>query len=482
MIDPTCAGLLNRPDGFSERPLAWDDVTGTWLSDRQVAERALALAARLAAEEKRLAFLFGTNTCATLIGFLALLAAGHAVALIDPTLPEDKLAHLLAVYQPDLLVGDAPLERAAAQDWVLSDGTADVPAIAVRQTLGQHAPLHPDLGVLLLTSGTTGSAKFVRLSPAALATNARQIAASLALTPASVAIAHLPFHYSYGLSVVTSHLVSGGRIAFMTDALTSESFWAKIKASNGTHFAGVPFHYTVLARLGFDVVPACVDTFTQAGGHLDSRIQAAVRAQTQARQARFCVMYGQTEAAPRIACLPSDRLGDKLGSVGVALPGGTLSIRDADGAALPPGETGLVTYEGPNVMLGYAETRADLALGDVMGGCLETGDLGRLDEEGFLYLSGRAARFAKIAGLRLSLDDIEKALTPLGPVACIDLGERIAAVFEAAVPQEAKAQARALALASKIPPASIVLRALAELPRKASGKIDYARVKAALDV
>ncbi|MCE7798737.1 AMP-binding protein [Sphingobium sufflavum] len=485
MIDPTFAGLLNRPAGFTDRPLLWDDITQAWTSECEIADLSLKLASRLEHGEKRLAFILATNSKATLVGFLALVAAGHAVALIDPGLPEDRLAHLLACYQPDILLGSAPLSSLAstiAGNWVCSDPTVDVPATAIRQGGNEPARLHPDLGLLLLTSGTTGGAKFVRLSWKALVTNARQIAHSLAITSESVGVGHLPFHYSYGLSVVTSHLIAGARVALMIDSLTSESFWAKVKASEGTHFAGVPFHYTVLARLGFDMVPSTVNMFTQAGGGLDARIQAMVLAKVEASQSRFCVMYGQTEAAPRIACLPSELLLDKRGSVGVAMPASAISICGQDGAALPVGQTGHVVYEGPNVMLGYADSRTDLALGDLMKGRLETGDLGWMDEDGFLYLSGRVARFAKIAGLRLSLDDIETQLSLLGSIACVDLGEQIAVVFEGEIPEDAKAQAKTLALASKIPPTSFLVRRLAELPRKSNGKIDYALVKAALDV
>lgn len=483
MMDPTCAGLFPYHDGVPARPLLWREETGCWVSDHEVRDLALTLARRLERPRKQLVFLLATNDGLTLLGFLAAAAAGHAVALIDPALPSAQLSHLLACYQPEIVIGaDAAKVVSGNGDWHILTPVASLPTVALRAGEGDQPALAPDLGLLLLTSGTTGSAKFVRLSWSAVAANARQIASSLSLTPDSVTIAHLPFHYSYGLSVVTSHLVAEGRIAFIGEAITSQDFWPRVEACGGTHFPGVPFHYGVLARLGLHRAPACVSSFTQAGGHLDARLQTAVLTATEARGARFFVMYGQTEASPRMSCVPSERLREKLGSVGLPMPGGRFSIVDADGRLLPAGETGVVVYEGPNVMMGYATSRADLALGDTMGGRLETGDLGHLDGEGFLFLSGRAARFAKIAGLRLSLDDMERQLAPLGPVACIDLGERIAVAFEGEIPEGAKEQARSLALACKIPAATFLLRALPAIPRKTSGKIDYAGAKDALNV
>ncbi|GGF68601.1 AMP-dependent acyl-CoA synthetase [Azorhizobium oxalatiphilum] len=484
MIDPSCAGLLGEHRAPST-PLLWDDAGRRWLSAGEVRAEVLMLAATMARPGKQLIFLLAANHRSSLIGLLAAAAAGHAVALVDPTLPPEKLAALRDRYRPEIVLAADPspaLALCGGSNWTHVAVEGARPFMAYRQDAEADSPPAPELGLLLLTSGTTGSAKFVRLSWSAVTANARQIAESLAITPDSVAIAHLPLHYSYGLSVATSHLVAGGRIAFLEDAITSPDFWGKVLASGGTHFPGVPFHYSVLARLGLELVPPSVDTFTQAGGHLDARFQTLMQAKASDRGARFFVMYGQTEAAPRMACLPSERLPEKLGSVGIAMPGGCLRIEDAEGRLLPAGETGGVVYEGANVMLGYAEHRADLTRGDIMGGRLETGDLGRLDAEGFLFLSGRAARFAKIAGLRLSLDDMERDLGVLGMVACVDLGERIAVAFEGDMPADAKERAKALARACKIPATSFLIRTLPELARKSSGKIDYARVKEALNV
>ena len=128
-------------------------------------------------------------------------------------------------------------------------------------------------------------------------------------------------------------------------------------------------------------------------------------------------------------------------------------------------------------MLGYATSRDDLAKGDEMKGRLETGDLGRLDAEGFLYLTGRAKRFAKIAGYRLGLDEIEQELFSVCPVACLDLGEKIAVAHEQEHEAALKARVRELAETYKIPSSSFALRTVAQIPRGASGKIDYARLK-----
>ena len=175
-------------------------------------------------------------------------------------------------------------------------------------------------------------------------------------------------HYSYGLSVVTSHLTCGGRLCLINDSITSPSFWSKIGNVGGSHFPGVPFHYVALARLGLSLAPDCVKVFTQAGGALDLRVQTKIRDWAAQRGSQFFVMYGQTEASPRMATLQHADHARKAGSVGVALAGGQFSIVDDQGALLPADAVGTVVYDGPNVMLGYATSRAELGNGDEMNG------------------------------------------------------------------------------------------------------------------
>jgi len=487
-VDFSCGGLLPLIAPLERAPAVWDDRGGVWLSREEVRAASLSLAERLVSKRKRLVFLFCGANCETAVGLLAAAAAGHATALIDPSLAEDRLKGLIEAYEPDVVLGASDIgeKLRAAADTGAASGSLKSAAGVIEWIERKAEPspvrIDPAVALLLSTSGTTGSRKYVRLSRDAIVANARQIARALAIDEQSAGVAHLPLHYSYGLSIVTSHLAAGGRICLINDSITSPSFWSKIGNAGGSHFPGVPFHYAALARLGPAIVPDSVKVFTQAGGALDLRIQTKIHEWAAERGGRFFVMYGQTEASPRMATLPHEDHARKAGSVGVALAGGRLSIVDDKGAPLPADAVGTVVYEGPNVMLGYATSRDDLGKGDEMKGRLETGDLGRLDADGFLYLTGRAKRFAKIAGYRLGLDEIEQELFSVCPVACLDLGEKIAVAHEQEQDAALKARMRELADTYKVPPSSFALRRIAQIPRGASGKIDYARLKELVSV
>jgi acyl-CoA synthetase (AMP-forming)/AMP-acid ligase II len=482
-LDLSCGGLLPAIPRLEASPAVYDDHNDSWLTRKELRNASLDLARAIASDQKRLVFLLCGVNSETIVGLLAAAAAGHATSLIDPSLPEHLIKGLIASYQPELILGppssseklpdlsrgkatvSLAQSRAGVVEWTTTDAGSSFP------------PIDPALQLLLSTSGTTGSQKYVRLSRDAVIANARQIAEALHIHEDSVGIAHLPMHYSYGLSVVTSHLTAGGRLCLINDSVTSPSFWSKIGNVGGSHFPGVPFHYVALARLGAGIVPDSVKTFTQAGGALDLRVQTKIRDWATQRGGQFFVMYGQTEASPRMATLQHADFPRRAGSVGVALAGGKLSIIDDKGSPRPADVVGTVVYEGPNVMLGYAMSRADLAKGDEINGRLETGDLGRMDAEGFLYLTGRTKRFAKIAGYRLGLDEIEHALFAVCPVACLDLGEKIAVAHEQESETALKVRVRELAETYKVPSSSFALRKIVQIPRASSGKIDYARLK-----
>lgn len=472
-FDATCDGLLSFIADREDAPAlaeARDGACGAWLTRSALRARVAEISAGFGGADKGLAFVLVRNDIATVAGILAARALGHAVALLDAKAPPEALVALLDAYDPEFVVfaGDPP---------VAFDAVATHHGISIGQrSTGRVSAPHADLALLLSTSGTTGSAKFVRLSGDAVVTNARQIARALQIEPTDVGVGHLALHYSYGWSVLSSHFVSGAAVALMDDSIMSPTFWPTIAAAGGTQFPGVPFHYTALARFGLNVAPPCVTSFTQAGGALDLRFQTKIHEQAAARGARFFVMYGQTEAAPRITTLPSDVFGAKTGSVGVALEGGTLSVVGEQGEALPAGDIGHVIYAGANVMMGYATGRDDLALGDEQDGRLETGDLGYLDSDGFLFLTGRSKRISKIFGLRISLDEIEARLSEGGPCAALDANERIV-VFHEPEAGEMRARLSALAEALGLPSVAFKAQLVDSLPRKTSGKLDYNALK-----
>jgi acyl-coenzyme A synthetase/AMP-(fatty) acid ligase len=363
---------------------------------------------------------------ASAIAELAALDAGHAVVLLEAGADPGPV---IERYDPRyVLTGDELEERDAA------------PAL-----------VHPDVSLLLSTSGSTGSPKLVRLTKANVLANAASIAEYLGLTPEERAIASLPLPYSYGHSVLTSHLLAGASIAFTPHSVIRPEFWEDVRRHAVTSFAGVPYAYAMLERIGMrEMELPALRTMTQAGGRLDPDVALRFAA-----RARFFVMYGQTEATARIAYVPPERLGEKAGSIGIPIPGGALRVEDGE-----------LVYEGPNVMLGYAESAADLARGDELGGVLPTGDLGHADDDGFFYVTGRLKRIAKVYGQRVNLDEVEAAVDgPAGAVA----GDDAIDVYA-----ERGADARALAALFRLPPRAIRVHDVERLPVKDSGKIDYA--------
>jgi len=451
-------------------PALVDADAGAAVSYGELAERVGRAAALLSRELGRgLAFLVATPTPGSIALYLACLEARCPVALLEPG-PAERLAPLLQAYAPDalLLPADAPLPAGYRPGAPLPEPGYQ---LAVPETTPPARVLHPALALLLTTSGSTGSPKLVRLSRENLLANARSIARYLALGPGERSIQSLPMQYSYGLSLVNSHLAAGGSVALTAHSFLRPEFWAAFDRARCTSFAGVPYVYETLHRLRFD--PAkhpTLRTLTQAGGGLRRDLAQAFSERARAAGARLFVMYGQTEATARIAYVPPERLPEKLGSIGVPIPDGALAL-----APVEDSEREELVYRGPNVMLGYAESAAGLAAGDELQGTLRTGDLASVDEDGFYFLTGRLNRIAKLFGRRISLEDVERDLerTFAAQVAATERegGLLIHAAAPAAL--DLPALARHLAQALAVPPQSIRVVQVPELPRTASGKKDY---------
>jgi acyl-CoA synthetase (AMP-forming)/AMP-acid ligase II len=457
-------GLL---DQFSDsEPVLIDAATGESITKADIAARAKLLQEN--ALGGRFAFLFCESTIDSIHWFHAAFEAGLVVALMDPNSDSEMLASLLDAYQPDALLGSIPLDLDSGFDPVI-DGL-------YKRTSGTRlTPPHPDLSILLTTSGSTGSPKLVRLSRSNIVSNAKSIASSLALTKSDRAVTALPPFYSFGMSVITSHAVVGSPVVVTASGLLEPIFWEQLAQYGVTCFPGVPQTYVMLKRLRFidRQLPHLPElrALLQAGGRLEPLLVEEFATAMSAHGGSLFVMYGQTEASPRITCLPPQSLMEKMGSVGVPLKGGQLEIHGDEGP-IEAESIGEVVYCGPNVMMGYAQSRVDLALGDTQGECLHTGDLGYLDPDGFLYLTGRVSRIAKVAGVRISLDEVESIAQALSPVAVVEGKDGQLCVFTTNG-LDTKAAQRELALKLRIATKSIEIRVIDQLPRLSNGKVNY---------
>ncbi|RYI97112.1 MAG: AMP-dependent synthetase, partial [Actinomycetales bacterium] len=222
-----------------------------------------------------------------------------------------------------------------------------------RRTAAPAPVLHPDLRLLLSTSGSTGSPKLVRLSRENLTSNAHAIADYLDLHGDDRAITSLPLHYCYGLSVLHSHLVRGAGVVLTDLSVVDECFWDLCRRARVTTLSGVPYTFELLHRSGFaEREPGSLRRVTQAGGRLRPEAVREYADTCATRGIDFFVMYGQTEATARMAYLPPALAAAHPDAAGIAIPGGHLRI---DSVPDQPADVGEVVYSGPNVMLGYAE-------------------------------------------------------------------------------------------------------------------------------
>lgn len=431
---------------------------GRTLSYAELDSLTLRFATRLGQGEKQLVAISAEASEHVVVAYLGALRAGHAVAMLPPC--DDKLwDDFLAVFQPDFTF------RLADGRWRL---------IKEVRSEREAQPVHPDLALLLMTSGSSGAAKAVRLSHANLDANARSIATYLELSCADRAALVLPLHYSYGLSVLNSHLIGGGSILFPGISVMHGDFPRVIADGGCTNLSGVPYSYELLERAQFRSAEVkTLRMMTVAGGQLAPDLIRLYRDHMRAREGGFFVMYGQTEATARIAFVPPECLSDREERIGMAIPGGSLSLIDAQGNPIrQSGTPGDLIYRGPNVMMGYAEQRCDLARGAELE-ALNTGDVAVRDEQGYFRIVGRKSRFAKIAGLRIGFDSMEQALKRAGIAAAVlgDDGGLHAYVTDAGT--IARAQC-ILAETSRLPANLVSVTAVDNFPRLTSGKTDYA--------
>jgi acyl-CoA synthetase (AMP-forming)/AMP-acid ligase II len=440
------------------------------ISHRELADTVADAAARFHVDRwgRRLVHVPLTSERRSVISYLSVLTAGHVALVTNPQTSTD----IVRRYHPDAEVG-------ASGELVMGPR--------------RHHALHPDLALLLSTSGSTGSPKLVRLSAASVLSNADAIVTALRLQPNDRGITTLPLHYCFGLSVLHSHLRAGASVVLRTGSVTEPGFGAVLADQRVTTLAVTPYLLDLLRLQGVldDRLPA-LRLIAQAGGALAPQRIAELAALGRRQGWGLAVMYGQTEATARMAVLPpelAERFPDAAGwpvtgshfrvdtpvRAAPDTPGSPLTddAHRSGASAASNSTAGELIFDGPGVMMGYAEHPDDLALPRMVTE-LRTGDIGTVDEHGLVRVLGRRSGFVKIMGVRVDLGRVERLLDEQGVRACVtgdDTGLRVCVVSSAE--DAALDDIRPLiATAAGIGALSVRVRAVAELPLLPTGKVD----------
>lgn len=425
--------------------------TSARLSVADLRDRVQQAAGDLDLEARSVVVLSGPPSIDYVVTYLALLHARH-VPLLTARDPD----HLAAAWP-----GAAVIDVGAS--------------ITVEHPCGTRPQLHPDLALLLSTSGSTGSPKLVRLSHRNVLSNARSIVAYLGLGESDRGITSLPLHYCYGLSVLHSHLLAGAGIVLTDTSVVDPCFASAMNDHGVTNLAGVPHTFELLERSDPERIHVpTLRYLTQAGGKMHPIDVARWTDRAHGWGSDFYVMYGQTEATARMAYLPPDIAARRPNAIGVPIPGGTLELRAVAGE---PDDVGELVYRGPNVMMGYATVPADLAHGPVTDE-LPTGDLARFHEDdGVFEIVGRRSRFVKPFGLRIDLDHVERELSHRWAIAIAGDDAALAVV----APNADSVEVRAAVIALTGLPSTAVIVVDEPIPRTASGKVDYLAIARRFD-
>ena len=421
---------------------------------------------------RSLVFLVCRNCIESIASYLAIVRSGSVCMMIGEQ-NYSYLDELSKIYKPQFIVIPSKLN---------SKKYGSILGRFINYELNktshvQDYAINEDLVLMISTSGSTGSPKFVKLSYQNIKNNTESISKSLYIKNTDRAITTLPMNYSYGLSIINTHLSNGASVILNEYSIISEEFWDLFKTKKATTFGGVPYIFEMLKKLKFDQMDLpSLKYITQAGGKLSDELVIEFHNICKRNDVDFFVMYGQTEATARIACLPCEDLPKKVGSIGFEIPGGSLSIVDENNVTLTgPKIIGELVFKGDNVSLGYSEGYKDLKNRDKNNGILHTGDLAMRDLDGYYYIKGRNNRFLKVFGNRVNLDELETIIGNLGyECACTGVEDKIN-LFTTSFSNK-KILLRNLMSHTGIHQSAFNIINMKLIPRSESGKVLYSKL------
>lgn len=424
---------------------------------------------------RTLIFLVCKNSQESVTGYVGCQRKGIVPVMINDGITGELFVQLGECYQPQYIYAPisfiSEIQTEANQfEIVKSFGEYNL----YRTQYREDVAIYEELALLLTTSGSTGSPKLVRQSYKNINANTESIAQYLNIGEDDRAITTMPMSYTYGLSIINSHLYKGARIILNDYALVNKEFWQLLKNERATTFGGVPYIYEMLKKLRFGRMELPdLHYITQAGGKLSKELAQEFNEICVDKGIKMIVMYGQTEATARMSYLPWESAREKAGSMGIAIPNGRFELIDVDGNTIEePEVTGELVYYGDNVTLGYAEGRNDLSKGDENQGVLHTGDMAKRDADGFYYIVGRKKRFLKIFGNRINLDEVDELLKKEG-YSCVCAGRDDKMKIYTTEKEGFDGIINFISKQTGLHPSAFEVVYIEEIPRNESGKILY---------
>ena len=463
--------ILNL-DKWQHEAVAAIDAQGSQLTYGGL--RDFAVQAGMLMPARSLFFLLVENNVGGIAWTIGNICAGNVPLILNAHLDEGLYKSLFELYQPPFVcVPEAMAERFDYEVVLTCFG------YTLMKTGCEACPLHEDLSHLLPTSGSTGSPKLVRHQYANIEAAALNISTFFELTENDRPLMVLPLYYTMGLSMVFSHLYVGATILITNQSMTDRNFWRFMKEEHATSFTGVPYSYEILNLMRFFRMDLPdLTLLTQGGGRMTKELNLKFAEFCRDNGKRWIATYGQSECTARMAWLPAKWAIEKVGSIGIAVPNGELSLIDQDGQPITtPHTEGEMCYRGKNVTMGYARKRDDLLLGDERHGFIRTGDLAYFDEDGCYFIVGRMGRFLKLFGMRVGLDECERIVKGAFPgleCACVGTDEKMLVYLtDESYKDRVKEE---LVNRLKLVATSFEVRIIPAIPKNEAGKILYAKL------
>ncbi len=357
--------------------------------------------------KKNVILILCDNNYESIAGYLGLLRNKSIPYLIDNSLNKFEVNNLLSKYKINYIY----LPKKRVKEFKNYKKFLDFFQYCLIKT-NNYFPymIFNDLALLLSTSGSVGNPKCVRLSKKNIISNSQSIIKFLNINKSDRVITTLNPSYSYGLSIINTHLLSGATLVLTKLTFFDKFFWKLLNKANVNTFGGVPFHYQILKKIKFENFDiSSLKYITHAGGLIQQDTKNYILKVCKLKKIKFISMYGATEATARMSYIPWNFKNKSANCIGKAIPGGKFWIENKK-KLTKFNSIGQLVYSGENVSLGYANTYKDLKKRDTNNGILKTGDLAKLGKDNYYYLVGRKSRIIKINGYRIDLDFIENKL------------------------------------------------------------------------